>query len=54
MSAGNPGQKIYVYAVFSSLKILRGEGVCQHRAFPLHKHLRTIAFGFTKAQEWIA
>ena len=25
----------------------------QHRAFLLHKHLRTIAFGFTKAQEWI-
>ena len=25
-------------------------GVYQHRAFPLHKHLHTIAFGFADAQ----
>ena len=27
-----------------------GGGVYQHRAFPLHKHLHTIAFGFADAQ----
>ena len=27
-----------------------GRGVYQHRAFPLHKHLHTIAFGFADAQ----
>ena len=36
--------------IFGQKAFLRGEGVYQHRAFPLHKHLHTIAFGFADAQ----